>query len=504
MKTSRPGDLDGYCRGMPLDCGLETVLLIDNATVADRWGVRRVLNVPIKEPHNPVLMPDTPWEDGVGGPNVIYDEEAGLFRMWYGVTDWSAWLHQFRFKDWKAERDGYPYFICYAESRDGVHWNKPLIEGKHYKQYEKTNVVVKGRQKAQSPRVMLNPPSTGQPERFLMTYKDNLPAGYGCLCLAYSDDGIHWRDDDRNPAFIGLRDTWQNMIYDQWRERWLLFGRPICTAGVVDVPGGPTEHNYKRRTSVAVGDTPFDFHPPRVVIWPEETDEPDIDHMVVSRVGSHFLGFLGQMGPPPNMEFRLHLAFSGDGIRWNLLPDRPVYLPHGGPDSFDSGSTSSAGGVVDMGNTSYIYYRGARHGQAQSNKNNVTGIGRAQFLRERFAAQMGAHTGGFLLTRELMVSAPELIVNITVADGYNSDPATAVVPPEFSAEVVVFPESGSAPEPVPGYTLAECTTAAVDMVEHKVTWKEKQDLTDLVGKPVFIRFYLKNTGIYSLRFRASV
>ena len=155
-----------------------------------------------------------------------------------------------------------------------------------------------------------------------------------------------------------------------------------------------------------------------------------------------------------------------------------------------------------MGSTSYIYYRGARHGQAQSNKNNVTGIGRAQFGRDRFAAQMGAHTGGFLLTRELVVNAPELLINTTVADGYNSDPATAAVPPEFSAEVLMFPESGSAPEPVPGYTQADCTTAAVDMADHTVTWKNKANLAEQVGKPVFIRFYLKNVGIYSLRFRA--
>lgn len=504
MKTSKPGDLEGYCRSEPLECGGETILLIDNSTVADRWGVRRVQNVPIKDPRNPVLMPDMPWEDGAAAPNVIYDDEAGHFRMWYTGTDRNAHQHQFRLKDWKAERDGYPYFVCYAESRDGVHWDKPLLEGQAYKGYKKTNVLLTGRQKAQAARVMFNPPSTGHPERFLMTYKDNLPEGYGCLCLAYSDDGVHWRDDDRNPAFIGLRDTWHNMIHDPRRDRWLMYTRPICTAGVADVPGGPSEHNYKRRAAVMVGDTPFDFHPPRVVIWPEETDEPDIDHMIVSRAGSHFIGFMGRMGPPPNMEFSLHLAFSGDGIRWNVLPDRPVYLPHGGPDSFDSGSTSSAGGIVTMGDTNFLYYRGSRYGQSQGNRNNISAIGRAEFLKDRFAAQMGAHTGGFLLTRELVVSAPELVVNMTVADGYNSDPATATVPPEFAAEILAFDGSGSPPGPVPGFTLADCSAAAVDMVEQKVTWTGKPDLSELVGKPVFIRFYLKNVGLYSIRFRETL
>ena len=100
----------------------------------------------------------------------------------------------------------------------------------------------------------------------------------------------------------------------------------------------------------------------------------------------------------------------------------------------------------------------------------------------------------------MVVAAPELIVNTTVADGYNSDPTTAIVPPEFAVEVLRFGES-SAPSPVPGFTLADCTTQAVDLVEHKVTWKNKQDMAELVGMPVFLRFYLKNVGLYSLRFR---
>lgn len=494
-------NLESYCNGTPLTVGTEDVLLLDDATVEDRWGIRRVLNRPIKDPRNPLLMSDNlPWEDAAAHPNVIYDEQAGLFRMWYTAVNWNAWVRQ-SLKDWKAERDGYCYFCSYAESPDGVQWRKPLFDGHPFLQYRKTNILLTGVQKAQAAWVIRTPACLNRPERFLLTYKDNRPEGNGAFCLAYSDDGLRWIEDPRNPVFVGLMDTWQNMLYDPRRERWMLFTRPICFAGKPDVPHGPTERNYKRRMAVSLGNTPYEFKPPREVLWPEETDEPDFDHMVVSRVGSHFVGFLGQMGPPPNMEFTLHLAFSGDGLHWRQLPDRPPYLPHGGPDSFDAGSTSDAGGMVDVGQTSFFYYRGSRLGQAQSNRNNVSGIGRAQFLRNRFVAQMGAHTGGFLLTREMVVAAPELVVNLTVADGYNSDPATAVIPPEFAAEIVQYGGARPTPQPVPGYTLAECTTPAVDLVEHKVTWKEKPNLAELVGQPVFIRFYLKNCGIYSLRFR---
>ena len=65
---------------------------------------------------------------------------------------------------------------------------------------------------------------------------------------------------------------------------------------------------------------------------------------------------------------------------------------------------SAAGALVTVGDTSYIYYRGSRRGQSQGSRNNQSGIGRAQFVRDRFVAQMGAHTGGFLLTREMVVA----------------------------------------------------------------------------------------------------
>jgi len=493
-------NLDAYCNGQPLTVGTEPVLLIDSATVEDRWGMRRVINQPIKEPRNPVLMPDMPWEDQASMPNVIYDEQAGLFHMWYTASDWNAWMHQFRFKDWKASRDGYPYFVCYARSIDGVHWEKPLLDGHPYLKHEKTNIIATGVQKAQAPHVMRTPPTMNRSERFMMTYKDNRKEGKGAFCLLYSDDGINWTEDEKNPVFVHARDTWQNMVYDPACDRWLLYTRPVCYAGVPDVPNGPTEGNYKRRVAVMIGKTPYDFAHPRTVMWPDEADEPDFDHMVVSRVGSHFLGFLGQMQGPPNMEFTLHLAFSGDGLQWNQLPDRPAYLPHGSPDTFDRGSTAGAGCVVDMGRTQYIYYTGTTHGQGQGNKNKLAGIGRAEFLRDRFVAQMAGHEGGFLLTRQMVVAAPKLIVNTTVANGYNSDPATATVPPEFACEILHWPDDGVTAQPLPGYTLADCTTQAVDMVEHTVTWKDKPDLSELVGKPVFIRFYLKNCGIYSLKF----
>lgn len=147
-------DLEAYCNGEPLTVGTETVLLLDSATVEDRWGVRRALNQPIKDPRNPVLMPDMPWEDQIGQPNVLYDEEAGLWRMWYTGIDRQASAHQFVLHDWRPEH-GRGQFLCYAESEDGVHWQRPRLAGKSYKQHRDTNIVHVGREKCSAGRIRL-------------------------------------------------------------------------------------------------------------------------------------------------------------------------------------------------------------------------------------------------------------------------------------------------------------------------------------------------------------
>ena len=72
-------NFENYCLGEPLHVGTEPVMLLDLATVEDRWGVKRIINVPIKDPRNPLLMPDMPWEDSIAQPNVLYDETSGLW-----------------------------------------------------------------------------------------------------------------------------------------------------------------------------------------------------------------------------------------------------------------------------------------------------------------------------------------------------------------------------------------------------------------------------------------
>ena len=68
---------------------------------------------PKKFENNPIFKPETPWEtkySNVACPKsggVWYDEEEKIFKMWYEAS----WLYQ----------------MCYATSKDGIHWERPNL-----------------------------------------------------------------------------------------------------------------------------------------------------------------------------------------------------------------------------------------------------------------------------------------------------------------------------------------------------------------------------------------
>lgn len=56
-------------------------------------------------------------------------------------------------------------------------------------------------------------------------------------------------------------------------------------------------------------------------------------------------------------------------------------------------------------------------------------------------------------------------------------------------------------KPVEGFALADCPEIYGDTLERVVTWKGGGDVSRLAGKPVRLRFVLKDADLYSIRFR---
>lgn len=152
----------------------------------------------------PVLAADQPWEKGIAVmcPSVIWDGEAGLFRMWYSGGEQNE-----------------PNAIGHATSPDGLKWTKhednPIFVPHPDNAWEKHKVTA-----CQVEKV-------GQWYTMFYIAFENEPTAR--ICLARSEDGItNWQRHPANPIIAPGRDRWDHdacykpyAIYDG--KQWLLW-----------------------------------------------------------------------------------------------------------------------------------------------------------------------------------------------------------------------------------------------------------------------------------------
>ncbi len=100
------------------------------------------------------------------------------------------------------------------------------------------------------------------------------------------------------------------------------------------------------------------------------------------------------------------------------------------------------------------------------------------------ASVYGPPDGGELLTRPVVFEGRELVLNL----------ATSV---RGGVRVELQDADGN---PIPGFTLDDCPTIIGDSIEHVVTWREGADVSEFAGRPVRLRFELRDADIYSYQF----
>jgi len=54
--------------------------------------------------------------------------------------------------------------------------------------------------------------------------------------------------------------------------------------------------------------------------------------------------------------------------------------------------------------------------------------------------------------------------------------------------------------PVPGFSAIDCRQQIGNEIERTVTWRGGKDLSELAGKPVRLRFVMRDADLYALKF----
>lgn len=200
---------------------MDTELFLDCARVSTERNLERCLCQPHKHPDNPIVCSEYPWEQmyvTVYG-SVLPKEDGSGLSMWYMAGA----------KGMQKEQ-----FMCYAESSDGIGWEKRMSPLHCYEQHAETNIVHGIEANVHGPCVIRNQHCDDPEQRYLMFYdsyashrpelKDELQESRWCY-TAVSPDGIHWSPGKGRPAVAGKSDVGQSVLWDPERRLYLAYMR---------------------------------------------------------------------------------------------------------------------------------------------------------------------------------------------------------------------------------------------------------------------------------------
>ena len=500
----------------PPNIGTKKELFVDDYLIAEQRDVEIVLNPGKKHPGNPIFRVEKPWEGWrtyLYG-TVLFDEDDGLFKMWYIVVGTRA-------------------FTCYATSKDGIHWDRPVLALPKLRKYgEGSNIV--GR--FHMANVMKDKSDPDPARRWKMICYDprRLPGvdpkdkswetrwGY---CTLVSPDGIRWDHNTSGPiAYVDGGGDVITGCYDEATKRYLALLK-------IHTPVG----RFGRRSFALTTSQDFQaWTEPKLVLTTDRTDdegimsrldaarpimqhpiEPDRMHadfygLGLMPYGNVHLGFVWvlwisnsslygrskQDGPET-----VQLACTRDLHHWHRCGGRRQIIQQGiartpPHQDWDSGGISTASRPIIVGDEVWLYYGGHNitHGDrslyfaddTRRGKEATGAIGLATWRLDGFMSVNAGDRPGSLTTKPLTFEGDRLVVNVDAQAG------------RFAAEIL--DEGG---KPLPGFDNASCDAFAGDSVRHTVTWGGKADVSSLKGTAVCLRFELANAKLYSYRFAAA-
>jgi hypothetical protein len=427
--------------------------------------------------------PEHAWEEhGVGYVSVNFDSRLSKFRLYYQI--WNP-----RTKQPRQPRGGYR--ICYAESADGINWQRPLFDFEPYGEHPRTNILVSGKNEGKAPHIIprfqtgrmksgttvrnlgMLPSEVFRGHEYLMFYCDS---GH---YLATSSDGLTW--GQRQSQLIPNRvDCFQSIVYDELNDEYAIYYRNKLIYG--DHPkDDPARGNTRFMSRLSGKDiwTLWD-HLPVPVIIPDANDAGRFYNMPVIHYGDLYLGFVTHLAQKPQ-RVDVELVYSRDGFDWKRLPGNRVLIPCGAEGTWDSGMIFSADRILEVGDEWWLYYTG--HNGYHDAKDRQGALGLMRFGKERLVA-IQADTRGkesFVVSRPMIWPGGDLVLNADAEGG--------------SVNVAV---TDLRRKPLSGYSFGNSIPLTSDATRHKVRWQD-ESMNSLEGKMVRIEFRFQNADLFAFQ-----
>ena len=493
------------------DIGGRLELLVDHYLIESMTGdVQLQLHRP--ERKEIVFRTDAPWEGNASAYQSVF-QDGNLYRMYYRGSHFGQ--NPTESGPLAKALKPHPSYLCYAESLDGIHWRRPELDLYEFPRHDSNGFAANN--------IVLHPDTPGLnvgPSGAAVFFDDNPDcpsderykiigvgdrAGRG-LYVMKSADGIHFSPlSDRPIVTEGAFDSQNIVFWDPIIKAYREYHRIHLPGGVpgvatstskdilrfpspeeVNFPGAPIEGLYMPLVK------PYYRAPHILVGFPTRYTEREWSGPLLALPGLEERLARANSYPPSRPPLRFGRVItdalfmtSRDGANFKRWPEAFIRPGPRRRESWVYGDNFVFWGMVetrshleDAPDEISLY---ATEGYWEGTD---TAVRRYTVRIDGFVSAAASAAGGELVTKPLLFEGGNLTIN------FETSGASGV-------RVEVQEADG---RPFEGYTLDDCPEMFADSIRYKVRWNHGGDVRPLRGKPVRLRFVMRDADLYSFQF----
>lgn len=459
----------------PLQLGSNRELFVDQYLIERLNNASQELHSP--ENKGTVLKFDNPWEGNFSGYSTIIKDGTQLKLFYRGIRN--------------AGKDGNEDEVtCYAESSDGINWTKPNLGIYTIEGTTNNNVILAHAAPAThnfSPFLDKNPNAKAS-ERFKALGGTDKTGLFSFV----SADGIHWQKIQDSAVFkTGVFDSQNVSFWSESEQQYVCYFRTWSDGGFTQYKGfrsvsRTTSKDFIHWTApvkMTFGNTPLEH------LYTNQTSPyfraPQIYLSICARFMPNRQVLTEEQAKTLNVNPN-YFKDCSDAVfmstRGGSVYDRTFMQsfirPEIGLENWVSRSNYPVLNVVQTSPTELSVYVNESYAQPTAH------IKRYSLRVDGFASLRAGFQEGEAITKTLIFRGKELEINYaTSAAGY--------------VRVEILDAKG---RPIPGFSFNDCPEIIGNEIKRIVSWNEKTEVSALEGKPVKLKFYLKDADLYSLKF----
>lgn len=476
-----------------IDLGSRRELFADSLLI-DRLK-KASLQMHEPQPQEVVLRHDRPWE----GPFCLYHTI---------IHDGDRYLLYYR--GWQMPSE--PAVYCVAVSNDGIHFDRPHM-GMHAWHGSRQNNIILAREPFTHTVAPFIDARPGVPEeqRYKalsrnLTCPDSQGKRNASLHGFVSADGVNWDLLGDEPLITdGLFDSQNVGFWSEAENQYVAYYRTFSLQeGIKEDHRGPTTTATSlRRIKRATSKDFIHWEPGVVMDYRQDGRQAPAEEFYINQTRPYFRAphiyvalparFMAQrtaITPAEAEQISVHqtqLTACSDACFMTTRPGRTWYertfmeafiKPRIGAGHWSARCNYPVDGVVQTGPEEMSLYVCEHYAQPGNQ------VRRYSLRLDGFASVRAPHSGGELITKPVVFSGAQLELNYaTSAAG--------------SLRVEIRDGDG---KPIPGYTLRESVDIFGNRIAGRAAWKHGTDVSPLSGRPVKLRFVMRDADLYSLRF----